>query len=262
MTNKHIAKELDKLDNLKENGNLNGNLAEYLDVFTEIRKSFFHSCSIDNEYSARLKNRIIKHNDYYMVEIEKRTALKIQDKTITNYSELLYEIDNIYLYNRLADKSMFFKPFKFKLKGKFVLIGSGAFPDTLLYLGFNNLFRQLIGLEINYELLKIGSSLTNKILKNKKVEFIHTDANRFIYENTDFIFIAGFVRNKEQILNQIFNTTRLSVTVLVDLNNLFYEPIDFDTIASSKLNYRKHIINTSYGVQKLLEITKRSNYLD
>jgi hypothetical protein len=82
------------------------------------------------------------------------------------------------------------------------MVGSGAFPATLLWLRDNFPMQRYIGLDIDPDCVKMATELMTA-LGIDNVHFELVDGRQYDFDGTDFVYVANHVVPKKAVLEQI-----------------------------------------------------------
>lgn len=184
-----------------------------------------------HEYEDFFRNS----NDYFMRAIETVQAIDIISKKVGVNSSLLDLISEEFLREVFLHKNQELRLLDFKNAKKIILVGSGPFPDTSLYVYENTKIPEIIGLDNNQEAVYISSQFIECLGFNNRIHIECIDGCKYNYDNADIIYIAGFVPPKHQVLEQIAKTsTNPNVQILVDstsgMKKILFEDINEKSI--------------------------------
>jgi hypothetical protein len=94
-----------------------------------------------------------------------------------------------------------------------VMVGSGAFPATLLWLRDNFPMLRYVGLDIDPGCVKTAAELV-AALGIDNVDFELIDGRRFDFDGFDFVYVANHVVPKRAVLEQIARSTSVRQVVV------------------------------------------------
>lgn len=190
---------------------------------------------IHSERYGKYESFFRHQNDYFMRAIETVEALDIISNNVGVQSSLQDLISMKYLRQLFLNKGQELQLLDFKNAKKMVLVGSGPLPHTSLYVYENTTIPQIIGLDYNEEAIYISSRFIENLGFNDRIHLECIDGCKYDYKDADIVYIAGFVRPKYKVLEQIANTsTNPSLQILVDstsgMKKLLFEDINPNTI--------------------------------
>ena len=94
-----------------------------------------------------------------------------------------------------------------------VMVGSGAFPATLLWLSDNFPTLHYVGLDIDPGCVTMATELVTA-LGIGNVRFEPIDGRQYNYGSTDFVYVANYVVPKRAVLEQIARSTSVRRVVV------------------------------------------------
>ncbi len=177
-------------------------------------KTFFESCE---NFHERLIETMEKDNIMNM-DIG---YTSIKDSLSLDYNKKFYND----IINELCGIDEFLKCAK-----KFIMVGCGSFPLTLLYIKekYKNLF--ISGIDNSPEAIINAIELKNK-LSLTSIFFEIIDGINYNYCNMDVIFIANLVMPKTKVLKRIAMTCKSGTVVLLRV------PVMYGALLSEEVNY-------------------------
>jgi uncharacterized UPF0146 family protein len=219
------------------------NLQVYLAEFEDekIIKMVMHSERYP-EYEKFFRHQ----NDYFMRAIETVESIDIITKNVGTKSSLTDIISTEYLKDRYKQKGHDLRLADFSNVKKVVMVGCGPFPDTILYIYENTNVPEIVGLDYNEEAIHISSQFIHGLGFNRiKLECI--DGTLYDYNDTDLVYIAGFVRPKHKILKRIAETSKKkNITIIID-SILGMQELLFESINENNLHPRLRIEKRDYS---------------
>ena len=111
-----------------------------------------------------------------------------------------------------------------------VMVGSGAFPATLLWLGDNFPKLHYVGLDIDPGCVTMATELVTA-LGIDNVHFEPIDGRLYNYGSADFVYVANYVVPKRAVLEQIARSTSVRRVVVREPTRggeLLAEAVRFD----------------------------------
>jgi hypothetical protein len=96
---------------------------------------------------------------------------------------------------------------------KVVMVGSGAFPATLLWLSANFPTPRYVGLDIDPNCVKMATELV-AALGIDNIHFETIDGRQYDYGSVDFVFVGNYVVPKRGVLEQIARSTSVRQVVI------------------------------------------------
>jgi hypothetical protein len=174
-------------------------------------------------------------NDYFMRAIETVQALDIMNRNIGVDSSLANIMSEKFIKEVFLNKGKALRLLDLEGAKKMVMVGSGPFPDTSLYVYENTDIPELIGLDNNEEAVFISSQFIENMGFSSRIHLKCVDVCDYDYEDADIVYIAGFVPPKHRILEQIVKTsTNPNIQILVDstsgMKKLLFEDISDKSI--------------------------------
>ena len=94
-----------------------------------------------------------------------------------------------------------------------VMVGSGAFPATLLWLHDNFPTLHYVGLDIDPGCVKMATELMTA-LGIDNIHFELVDGRQYDFDGTDFVYVANHVVPKRSVLDQIARSTSVRQVVV------------------------------------------------
>ena len=121
---------------------------------------------------------------------------------------------------------------------KFLMVGSGPFPETLCFVSNHFKVGGIYGLDSNLEAIKNAEKVLRIMSSNNKIKLIHSMAQSFDFSNIDVVFMANGLRNKIGVLDQVYKTSRNDINIIIrnpiNLAGLLYEDVNGYFIESNK----------------------------
>jgi len=156
----------------------------------------------------------ISQQSFYYHAIELAEALSLKKKLHSGSQALLEILDlefsrNAYL--RMKDTSAFMD---FSRCETFIMVGCGPLPASLFYIHENTDVQAIIGLDNNREAVDSAKELIER-LEFPRIHVRQTDGRDFDYEKADVIYVANLASPKRSILNQILETAKKDVQVIL-----------------------------------------------
>ena len=143
---------------------------------------------------------------------------------------------------------------------KFLMVGSGPFPETLCFVANHYKTNKIFGMDSNLEAIKNAEKILQimRLTKNNKIGLIYSVAQDFDFSNIDIVFMANGLRNKSAILDQVYKTSHNEIDIIirnpVSLASLFYEDLNDYFIESNKWivikRYRSSILGETILIKK------------
>ena len=175
-------------------------------------------------------------NNYFMRAVESVEALDIIAKNIKRDTSLYDLFSTKFIQEIFLNKEKELESLDMKKARKMIFVGSGSLPDTCLYVYQNTDIETLIGVDYNEKSINISSQLVENLGFDNRIKFEHIDGSKYDYNDTDIVYIAGFVPKKHEILTQIVNTSKNPhIQVLVDSTSGM-KKILFDDINEKNIN--------------------------
>lgn len=135
---------------------------------------------------------------------------------------------------------------------KFLMVGCGPFPETLCFVSNHYKVSEIYGMDSNLEAIKNAEKILQIISLHNNMKLIHLEAQNFDFSRIDIVFMANGLRNKSDILDQVYKTSHNNIEVItrnpINLAGLLYEDIN-DYITESK----KWVITKRYRSSALGE---------
>lgn len=185
-------------------------------------------------------------NYFYMRSVESLETLHILSKGIQPQQGIDGLIDIDYILERYKRKKHELSLMDFSNAKKAIIVGSGPFPDTMLYLSENTDLEHIVGLDNNYEAV-IYSNLLIESLGNKRMHCEHIDGREYDYSDADIVFIPGFANPKDGILEQIAKSAPDHVQIIID-NVTGILHLLFDVVTDAKhmrIEHKDDVSSTS-----------------
>lgn len=108
-----------------------------------------------------------------------------------------------------------------------VMVGSGAFPQTLLYLCVKTTIARLIGVDFDADRVFFSQRLIERGGLDSRIMVHVNSADEFDYRASDVVIVASLVEGKDAVLQRIAATSRPGTLVLmrvpVGWGEIFYE---------------------------------------
>jgi hypothetical protein len=98
--------------------------------------------------------------------------------------------------------------------GTFAMVGCGPLPATLFYIHEKTSIEIIIGVDNNREAIDVAGKLIEH-QEFPRIQLKHVNGMNFNYQEADIIYIANLVSPKRRILNQIIETARNDVKVIL-----------------------------------------------
>jgi len=154
-----------------------------------------------------------KQNSYYHA-IESVEALSLKKKLKSASQTILDMFDQEFsrnAYARIQDAEHFID---FSQCRTFTVVGCGPLPATLFYIHEKTNVQTIIGIDNNRDAIDIARKLIAH-QEFPRIRLKHINGKDFNYQGADVIYIANLVSAKKKILNQIIQTTRNNVRVIL-----------------------------------------------
>lgn len=148
---------------------------------------------------------------------------------------------------------------------KFLMVGSGPFPETVCFVSNHYNVSEIFGVDSNLEAIKNAEKILQIMSSNNKIKLIHSLAQNFNFTNIDVLFIANGLRNKCSVLDQVYKTSPKDINVIVrnpiNLASLFYEDLNGYFIESNKWVVIKRFKSSLLGETILIKKKDEFNFL-
>lgn len=164
-----------------------------------------------------------------LIEITEKDSIlsnKLESDTIKDYLSLDY---NQKFYNDIKNEFQNIDKYLSKSK-KFVMVGCGSFPLTLLSIRekYNNL--NIVGIDNSPEAIINAKALIKKLML-LNIRFDIIDGINYDYNNIDTAFIANLVIPKTKVLKRIAMTCKSGTIILLRV------PVMYGALLSEDVNY-------------------------
>ena len=181
-------------------GNINDPLI--LDLFT------------NSDYFRDYRSFFISLQSSYYHAIELAEALSLEKKLHSDGQSILKIFDQEFsrnAYLRITDTLDFID---FSQCGTFIMIGCGPLPTTLFCIHENTDVQAIIGVDNNQEAIDSAKKLI-EYQEFPRIQVRKMDGIDFNYQKADVIYVANLVSPKKKILNQILETAKKDVQVIL-----------------------------------------------
>lgn len=146
---------------------------------------------------------------------------------------------------------------------KFLMVGSGPFPETLFFICNHYKVSETFGLDSNQEAIKNAEKVLQIMSPNNKIKLINSTAQNFDFSCTDIVFMANGLRNKEDTLDQVYTTSPDNINVIlrnpINLAGLLYEDVNDYLSKSNKWivtkRYKSSILGETILIKKCTNLT-------
>ncbi len=122
-------------------------------------------------------------------------------------------------YDEFTDKSYdrvkdMFDSIDFSSCRRFVMVGCGPLPVTILHVLAKTDVPSVVGLDVSKAAIEIVRTHVDR-LDLKRFQVLHADGSTYSYENADVIYVANLVSPKTVTLARIASTARCGTPVIV-----------------------------------------------
>lgn len=167
------------------------------------------------------QNKLNDYKAYFSISQKRYLAIKELDsnnklikyepQSSSDFSSTLPDSFSINSYERVQDLIDFVD---FSQCKNAVMVGCGAFPATLLWLGehFPNI--NYIGLDVIESCIKKARELTSH-LQQDNFSFHTINGNEYNFNDADFIYIANHVTPKKTVLETIAKSAKPGLQVVI-----------------------------------------------
>lgn len=141
---------------------------------------------------------------------------------------------------------------------KFLMVGSGPFPETLCFVSNHFKVSEICGLDSNPEAIKNAEKILQIMSSNDKIKLICSMAQNYDFSKTDIVFMANGLKNKSSILDQVYRNSHNDIDIIVrnpvNLATLLYEDINGYFIDSNKWvvikRYKSSVLGETILIRK------------
>jgi len=250
-------KELEKINHIY-------NRQKFIDIFSKFR---LFLTSIDNEEieknfchsSFYFENRdyFRQSNIYYERAIETEEAINIL-QNFKDWKNIKQIIKSKLITDNFFNKQNDIKNLNLSSDKNLLMVNCGPLAETLLYINYNTSITNIVWIDYTYESIYIVWELCRKLwLENIKFEYSRWE--NYDYKDADIIYIPSFIEEKDEILNQIINTSKKDVQIIVRnpiwISKLIYKPISHIPDKLNIINQNNSIRN-DYSTAKMLILQK------
>lgn len=220
----------------------------------DLCEAFFHSSRWE-EYAEYFRHQ----NDYYMRSIETMQSFKIITSVYGRVGSYEDIIDSQQIKARYAAKRWELKEIDWEKGKRVVCVGCGAMPETILYIAENTPATEILGIDYSNEAIYAARDVVESIGLDH-ITFDTYYGQTFDYSEYDVVFIAGFVSNKEAVLERIAETAPDHVQITVEnpvrhLMRLLYDDILLRPIRRLKVT-KTFTSNQEYALLDMLKLEK------
>lgn len=224
-------------------------LVKFKEIMAEFRQFLNESQSVESGRMVAFNNLITNDNKNYLkykieftqaenyferiVELDENEKVIAQQHgniSINNFNNYLTDEFNKLFYNDVKIEIEKLRPY---LSDKFIMVGCGSLPITLLVYckQFPNI--SFIGIDNSAEAIKKAVDLKNS-LKVSNLSFDIVDGLNYDYRDVKTIFVANTVIPKMNVLRQIAMSAKPGTTIIIRVpvlaGNLLSEDVIYDSI--------------------------------
>lgn len=260
----------------------NLNLAQDRPAFIEtVRCMRHHLAREDNPIIARLlmgsrdlealKQALRPPNNAYIRLLENEVTLRVIADSIHNLNDPNWETllaSDDELLARMSSKSQDLAEVPWDEIQTSVVVGSGTFPETLIFLHQHTPVPYLIGIDREAVAYDLSSRIIYPLQKHhqeKRLRLYCTLGEEYHYAGVDHVHIAGFVPTKANIIKRIVDTSDAEVKLITVENyvngcfQLLHDDVEQDLPACVKIDRRKESISP-FVRKEILYLTPCSQY--
>jgi hypothetical protein len=166
-----------------------------------------------SEFYQKYKSFFTAHEHYYMRAVELINTLSIITE-MAKSEGVFTLIDGDIMQNSYSHVNEELKLLNTEDCKELVMVGCGSYPETILYLHENIQNAHIIGLDENQE----SVYMAGKIVKDQNLErisLLNLKGSLYDYSDTDIVYIANFVMEKQAVLDRIVETAPDHVQIIV-----------------------------------------------
>jgi len=127
-------------------------------------------------------------------------------------------------YDRVRDM---FETVNFTGAKRFVMVGCGPLPVTMLQVFHNTSVPEIVGLDVDADALTVTRQLF-EVLNPKRLSVELIDGSNYDFADADIVYIANLISPKQRVLEQVARTvashTRIILRDPFAMGRLFAEP--------------------------------------
>jgi len=240
------------------------NKVDFFDLMKKFRKYIAHLDSsmynifYHSKFFKFYKDFFTDINEYYLRSIESIQSLSVMTQWIHNFNSFSEMIDRELLKESFNRKYQELEPGNFENIENFVIAWCWPFPETLLFVHENIKVKNILWLDYNHEAIYMAWEMINWLWIDN-ISFKQINAIEFNYSEADVVSIPIFVPKKTEIINQIIETWKEDVQIIVTCPkwflNLIYKWLWENLTPRAKITYRQDI-KSDYINQEILKIEK------
>ena len=167
-----------------------------------------------SDYFRDHRSFFISRQSSYYHAIESAEALSLREKHSAQGQSILDIFDRGFsknAYLRIKDALEFVD---FSVCETFIMVGCGPLPATLFCIHENTNVQKIIGVDNNREAVDTAVELLERH-KIPRIQIKHATGINFNYQEADIIYVANLVSPKKKILNQIIETAKNDVQLIL-----------------------------------------------
>ena len=224
-------------------------LEMYKKTIKELRNFLQKGLSVDNGYTTAYNHLIQNSQEYPMFKLQFTHAENFYERIIElDENEKLLSLDENTVKLNDLDKyltndfnKLFFNDVKIEISklnehitgDKFVMVGCGSLPITLLTFCANYPNISFLGIDNSPEAIRKAIDIKSKFAVNN-LNFNIIDGMNYDYKDATTIFVANTVVPKMKVLKQIAmsakSKTRIIIRIPVLSGNLLSEDVSYNNI--------------------------------
>lgn len=230
----YFKKELSKTDYIHEKNNFFKVMAELCEYLTTENKNVALKDFQVTEYYKNNAHIFRRYNTYFERALEAKETINILWKNHGIKSWKSIDVVGAkYVQDAYSRKWNDLKDLDMEGEKTLIMVGCWPFPETILYIYENTPIKKIIGLDYNSEAIYLAGEII-RFLWFTDITLKYQDWCKYDYSEADIVYIASFVDLKKEIIDQISETWKKDVQILVrnnsGLNSLRYKHIHLKEI--------------------------------
>ncbi|QQS59745.1 hypothetical protein IPN35_02610 [Candidatus Peregrinibacteria bacterium] len=237
--------------------NLMGDLDRYITgiIDEDAFQSFYHSV-----HFRTFSDLFLIPHQYYMRAVEALESSCIQRVSFSDSIEPLSDkVKGDFMKTRFYTKVKDLSMVDFSRVKKFVMVGTGPLPDTILFVTENFNIPEIIGIDNNAEAVFSGNELI-RYLGLSQVQIRNADGIDYDYSGADLVYVANFVPPKNKVLSRIAETAPNHVQIIIEspllMGRLFFEEVIPEKLHHLLRIQEKQVNETEFFRHEVLKIGK------
>lgn len=189
-------------------------LEEFLHLAASVTQGDWQKLLADNPMLLRNEKKLKHAYGQYISEQELAEAEEILSRNHdipANASTSFLEAFGTRVYQRVSDM---FSRVDLSVCRRFVMVGCGPLPGTLLHVLDSTNVPHIVGLDTD----KAAVAMANRLIERfglTRVQVVHGDGRIYDYKNADMVYIANLVRGKSEVLRRVADTAGENIDVVL-----------------------------------------------